>query len=876
MSVSTTIGRCDIDPVGLTALIQRLAPTADSTPGRRVAGRNIGSGPMPRLGQRVGHYRLVEALGHSGSGTEFSAVDERSGQTVAVKIVPGSSLSRGAARVQARALAQLSHPNVVPVFDVGVLQRDPSELPYLVMERVDGDSMRAWAHRHQPSTARLVALTAQVAGGLAHAHQRRIVHGDVRPDNILIDRQGTPRLCDFGLARMDVEPMLAAVARPDGSSRSGRLSAESRDAVAGTPRYMAPEVLRGARPSALSDQFALGVVLWELLLGDDPWENQAPSALATTEANRGGLVPLRSGRASAQLMAVLHRATAADPSKRYPTMTTLAHDLRSTDRVRKPAALLLSIAALGMAGAAMPSPTPRLYTSCAERAATIVGPHDSQARSHTSKRNAPGPGATSMRALLAANDRLVEQRADWTARYEAACQAADASPQARPTVAALHRCGDALRQLGTALRHNDSEALWSALRPGSPLTDGRCQHARHPFGTVDAEVLALAQTHDRGDSSQALSMAQPLAERLAQHDRGRSEALVRTIRGLAALDQGDAPTARSTLERAVEGAESVGDHALVAQASVARVAAGLLEGSLESDLTRQPWLHLAEATLERIPPAGALPVRADLALLHGMLSARRGEPATARDHFEHALELDDDLYRDVRVASRAAAFQHAQALAALGDLDGAIVRLELLQQVVQDNPMRTAQFGARPGGALGSLYAMAGDEPQAILATERSLDHDTADDPCLVAAALHHLAVIDRHQHHWHQAREHSWAAAKVTDDCVGRPGDSASVWVGLAQTHTALHEPHRALPLLARARTLLEQTSAPPTRMAEAHAALAEAHWALGRLDRAWTHTQTARDLLARNPTVGTEALAQTVDAAYVELRALVPHPSG
>ncbi|MEZ4361436.1 MAG: protein kinase [Kofleriaceae bacterium] len=244
------------------------------------------SAPTPRAepeGIRVGRYQLLEMVGAGGMGLVWGAWDPELERRVALKLLqPTQSAARERILSEGQVLAKLSHPNVVPIYDVGVM----GEQVYLVMEWVRGITLRAFA-RSAPSLHALLEAYRQAAQGLLAAHQRGIVHRDFKPDNVIRGDDGRVRVLDFGLAQSEVTDAAARTA--------GAL-------VAGTPHYMAPEQVRGEAALAATDQYAFCVSLGEAL-----------AALAKREQRR---VP-------GWLQAITARGTTEDPAQRFASMSEL-------------------------------------------------------------------------------------------------------------------------------------------------------------------------------------------------------------------------------------------------------------------------------------------------------------------------------------------------------------------------------------------------------------------------------------------------------------------------------------------------------------------------------------------------------------------------
>lgn len=253
---------------------------------------------QPKLGRR---YIIERVLGRGASGLVVAALDDRLNRPVALKIRPAEGDT--AMLAEARALARLSHPNVVRVHDVEVantsLDGREFKLWLVSMERIEGLTMRAWL-RAKPRTAQeIVAVFIDVGRGLAAAHAERIVHRDVKPDNVIVRPDGVAQVLDFGFA----------VQAASTQSEMGGVRP-----VAGTDPYMSPEARLG-RTSRRSDQFSLGVTLVEALIG---------SALPA-----GKRVPKGVPR---PVWEVAQRATAADAEDRFDDMTCMVDELVRASR----------------------------------------------------------------------------------------------------------------------------------------------------------------------------------------------------------------------------------------------------------------------------------------------------------------------------------------------------------------------------------------------------------------------------------------------------------------------------------------------------------------------------------------------------------------
>jgi eukaryotic-like serine/threonine-protein kinase len=261
-------------------------------------------------------YQLGRELGTGGMARVVAARDQVLDRDVAVKLltVPPDPAARERFLREARAAARLRHPHVVAVHDTG----EHAGQPYLVMELVDGETVGARLAREGPlPLEEAVALTLGVLDALAHAHAEGLVHRDVKPDNVLLPRDGGLKLADFGIAKAMDEAT-------SGLTATG--------AVMGTAAYLAPELVEGGTASPSSDVYSVGCLLYAVLTGRPPFTGD--SALAIAYAQRHTPVPpLRERRPDVpdDLVAIVDRALEKDPSRRYPDADAMRAALLGED-----------------------------------------------------------------------------------------------------------------------------------------------------------------------------------------------------------------------------------------------------------------------------------------------------------------------------------------------------------------------------------------------------------------------------------------------------------------------------------------------------------------------------------------------------------------
>jgi eukaryotic-like serine/threonine-protein kinase len=278
-----------------------------------------------RAGARLGPYEIESPLGAGGMGEVWRARDVRLERAVAVKVLPESfaadAEALGRFEREAKAVATLSHPNILALFDVG----ETDGVHYAVSELLEGETLRAALDRGPLPVRKALEIAREVAEGLAAAHDKGIVHRDVKPENVFLTRDGHAKVLDFGLARHD------AARRDPSDTRSPTLGVVSeKGVVLGTVAYMSPEQARGAPVDLRSDQFSLGSVLYEMLAGAKPFEAAStPETLAAILRDEPEPLEKRAPNVPAPVRWLVERLLSKDPSERYESTRDLARDLRS-------------------------------------------------------------------------------------------------------------------------------------------------------------------------------------------------------------------------------------------------------------------------------------------------------------------------------------------------------------------------------------------------------------------------------------------------------------------------------------------------------------------------------------------------------------------
>lgn len=406
-------------------------------------------------GDLVGRYTVGAKLGTGAMGVVYEAYDRVLHRRVALKFLSRSVVSGRSeqARVfaEARAMARLSHQNVAQVYEATEVEGRA----FIAMELVAGETLARWLESDPHASWRaLVGVFAQAARGLAAAHSEGVVHGDFKPENVLLSEKRVPKIVDFGLA--GVAETRADIQRGSTADAPGR-------ALTGTPLYLSPEVWAGQAANAQSDQFAFCVSLFRALFGQQPFPGTTVPELQANVTAGDIDIPRRGTRAPARLLRTLLRGLHADPVQRWPSMEELAEALENSRKAHARRQRWVAGAAIavvsGTAGAlAVPDdvtcPTPRDF------AEQVWG---EEQRGEVVERLQPSLGHDGA-AAIAGLDGYVER---WAAARAEAC----GRMQANPSDPASARLDPVLSCLSDAQRAIEAAVAVLGTVPAAELTD---------------------------------------------------------------------------------------------------------------------------------------------------------------------------------------------------------------------------------------------------------------------------------------------------------------------------------------------------------------------------------------------------------------------
>lgn len=781
--------------------------TRDPTEVATVPGKPTGA-VGPTIGERWGRYRLVAQLGAGGMGTVFAAHDPELDREVALKVIHDEHLGLAAQerlRREARAMAKVAHPNVVPVYEVG----EHAGRTYYTMERVRGRSLASWLAK-RPPWRDSVRLFVEAGRGLAAIHAAGMAHRDVKPGNILVGDDGRARITDFGIATSDASAPTPAPALQHTMTIHN----------AGTPAYMAPEQIRGDTGDAASDQFAFGLTLIEALTGKRPFPGDTAEArLAAIEQGPPVLPP----SVPRWLAAIARRAVAANPAERFAGVQAIVDALEHPPRRWLPVAL--GGAGLAAAGAIAALLGSRSAVPACDGGAERLGDAwdaNARARVETALAAIGLPYAASTAAAVTRG--LDAYAASWIATHGEACRATRVhGEQPEQVMNARFACLDArradLRALVALLSSPDVAMVRGApkaLGTLSPTADCMSAVTQRPTAAAD-ELIArgLAQlaighfTEAKAAATDAIATA-----RTAKDRRAMAEASL--VKGRSELAAGEPLVAIESLTASAADADTT-------EAVRVRIAAWAYLSTALQELGR---LDEADRTIElaqaAVKTAAAREQEVLVLSVKGTLLGRRGRYEEARSYFLRSLEVARSVY-GADSSMLAVTFQNlTTAERRLGHLDAA---LDYATRSVQ----LAASFGeshpdvARSRRTLGVVYSDLRRYEEARRELEGALAIYTREaDEAHVADLEQELGVVASRQRKSRDAIQHLRAAIAIYDK---RGTGTRSVWNARTNLATSLID---VGDLDGAEPVLREILGVPPDGAGPDHSDVANAHFML------------------------------------------------
>jgi eukaryotic-like serine/threonine-protein kinase len=619
----------------------------------------------------MGRYQILDTLGSGGMGVVLEARDDTLDRTVALKLLhpEGSAQHRARLLREAKALARLSHPNVVQVYEVGTVDDNT----FIAMELVRGQNLRDWA-RHPHSWRAILDVYVQAGEGLAAAHAEGLVHRDFKPDNCIIGDNGRVRVLDFGLAReVDLggsspegpdftsserssDPLPDRSADNDPRRRSGDGSLGDPLTVTGTllgtVAYMPYEQLRGRPADALSDQFSFCASLWEALYGVRAFSGSSPMALiAALEHNELNPIPERA-RVPRRLRQVLMRGLAFEPARRWPSMQVLLERLREVGQRRRWwRALAFLAVGVGLGVGSLALIESRDTELCAASEAGLEGawgPADRAAVQQVFDLHVSPTTAPILRARVMSE--LDDYVRKWTDQAGAACRATFVTHQQSEQsfdrrMRCLDRGRNRLRSTIDALAAATSgpelvqRAILAFKLPDlAPCADPEALDSEGLNPTAPELRERAAELRRRIDEAHTLREADMTAQGVVLAESVRAEAEALECLGRLQAESTHTAAAVETLAEAVLAAERTSADQLVARAWLSMLYALTMEHDLSTANAR---VLAAQAAVERTNDDA---LRAWWLNNVGILHGERKQLEQADERLREALELKSRIF----------------------------------------------------------------------------------------------------------------------------------------------------------------------------------------------------------------------------------------
>ena len=701
----------------------------------------------------MGRFIVVEPLGAGAMGEVVLAYDPDLDRRVAVKVLRPHLFGDSGSGVQrmlreARAMAKVSHPNVITVFEV---DQAPGGQSFIAMEYVDGDTLRAWLDG-EPTWRQVLSTYTAAGAGLAAAHDEGLVHRDFKPDNVLIDRDGRVRVTDFGLVAAIDEP--TDTEDLDATSSDARRLAPAWDvtltrsgSMMGTPAYMAPEDTKSL--DARSDQFSFCVALYEALYGERPF---AGDTLAVLRANvcRGDRRPVPTDRDVPRwLREVVERGLHVEPTARWPDMHALLRALRRSPEASRGrwlfggVAVALTTGAVALAASAQNEQTPPCPDD-PSRTAELWNEARSTRLRDAFQAASPDDAADGHAAVVTAMDTFVEA---WLAGYQDTCEAHRV--RGEQSAELFDR-----RMLCLQRRLERTDSLLEVFEDPDPGTVGAATRIQGSMPSVDtcADTEAMMSMVPPPDASQVRTAWKQLHLELDHAD-----ALGVAGKHPASIEAYAAMRSRvETLDHPPQLARYLQNYgnALIRMGKFTEaieVLAGAPEAAARADDARveaNVWLLLARAYGMGLDDAAS-----------GAWLARMAEVAAIRSSDEPTTRVGI-LYTQAILADQAG--RYAQGLRA------AKATVEASEAVFGRNHRNTSAAW----GTLGNAYDHAGDLDQAQFAHETSLEIDRGlhDGPHPdIGHSLVNLGLLDEQRGNLDQAWARYEGALQIYEQTVGK-----------------------------------------------------------------------------------------------------------
>lgn len=765
-------------PLDMNEIVPPSPDTGDRAMQARIAESLFGARTY-RL--RVAHFEVERRVGAGGMGTVFEATDTRLGRKVALKRVAGDATDALQNRLlaEAQALAKLSHPNVVQVYEVFECDHNV----YIAMEFVEGSTLSEWQKQEGRTWREVLDVYVQAGCGLSAAHAEGIIHRDFKPKNVLVGSNGRVRVADFGLAKAidldgsssndedssernaeanrrlvstnDVTLEYMGRSRPSPSDeaddtrdrpmgiteRQGAVATMTRTGMRlGTPEYMAPEQFEGGSLDARTDQFGFCVALYEALYGERPFSADTVAELAVAVCSGRTNTPPSNSSVPRWILEVLLRGLARSPSERFESMQALLDALASDPVPRRRKQWIVAAtftAAVGLVWGVATVATSGA-SSCIAAERHLEGVWDNERQAAVERAIMETELSYSVRTWALVRDRLNAYVNTWVHMRREACSATDRGEQSPQLLelrmACLDRRLQALRAMVELLEQTDPVMMANIGEAVSNLPA-----LNHCTGNVDALLadhmqptnvvvfvhiaalerqLAIARAHQSmGRHTEGLAIIEDVVEKSAKLGHEPFELRARLLQGLLERDAGNYAQAETTLEQVYSAA------VLADLTGVAAEASATLVHLVGEQLARPPegriWAKTAEPLSRAVGSVGA---RTHYLNNIGLVECFAGNHEQCRAHHESALSEATNALGD-RNPQVASALHNLGKLAwEAGDLTRATDYLEQALDMTEEQLGPGHRFVAYSAEALGAAAYHEGDYEAARLYFEQSLE----------------------------------------------------------------------------------------------------------------------------------------------------------
>ena len=843
-------------------------------------------------GASVGRYLVVDRVGEGGMGVVYKAYDPQLGRTVALKLVrtvhegrldTGGTLRERFLR-EARALALLSHPNVINVHDAGVFGDDV----FIAMEFVEGPTLGRWLRAEPRSRDRILDVFLAAGAGLVAAHTAGLVHRDFKPDNVIVSPDGRVRVLDFGLARaVDVDDDNSTLADAPHSRRQGEATPKNAEstkaapsssrtgsggkrtpagslsslteggAIMGTPRFMAPEQHLGHSVDERADQFSFCVALYTALYGAAPFAGTSIAELTDNVIIGNVAEPPAGSKVPRWLRTVLLRGLSVEPAARYPSMSALLAALRADSTIARGRWIRTGLVAavVASAGLAWFGSHRNQTLACQGASRALAGVWDDGRRGSVRSAFLATQLPYAESVLHSVNQAFDEYADAWTKMRIDACEATNVrGEQSQELLDLRMTCLDdrlaEMKALGDVFTNADpkvvehavtaAEALpllapcadTVALRdpvppPRDPAAAKRVGELREQLAQVEARWVAGGTSRNAEGASEALAAAEEL-------HYAPLEAEAAYVLGNLLGDQGDFTGAGRSYHHALVAATSGRHDAVAAKAIIALVHADGAMHSRFEDADR--WADLAEASIGRFKQKDEL--LGSLYEERSILRRRESKLGDALEDAKRALDLRLKVYgpRNDHVAityhflgnAYWALAKYPEALDAYGHATDIIVA-----EVGPDHPKLAATLIG-----MGNVHGDMGDHDRAVSDYQRALailEKVAPNDPD-IGGVYNNMGDELQSVGKLAEARAQYLRALEWRNKTLGPSFEMTMVLDNLGEVSLDLNDDAAAMTYFRRARDMGEQV------LGREHALFAGSLWGIGevyrregKLDLAW-----------------------------------------